>query len=93
MGHYTIPDLIVNDLRAEKNLVVVGDASLKGAVSIGGAAAIGNASTDTLKFYGIASGVAQPGLIADSATVIETNTARINSIIDVLQGCGLCATS
>jgi len=93
MGIYNIPDSIVQDLRSEKDLVVVGDASLKGAASIGGSAAIGDASTDTLKFYGIGDGVAQPGLIADSATVIETNTARINSIIDVLQGCGLCATS
>ena len=87
MGIYTIPDSVVQDLRSEKDLVVVGDVSTKGRASIG------DASTDTLKFYGISDGVAQPALIADSATVIETNTARINSIIDVLQGCGLCATS
>ena len=87
MGIYNIPDGIVQDLRSEKNLVVVGDANLKGAASIG------DASGDVLKFFGIGSGTSQSTIIANSATVIETNTARINSIVALLAGYGLTATS
>ena len=60
---------------------------------IDGLSALGDASTDVLKFFGIGSGTSQSALIANSATVIETNTARINTIVALLKGYGLTATA
>ena len=59
---------------------------------IDGQSSLCDASTDVLRFFG-KSGTTMQAYIADSATVIETNTARINSILLLLRQYALTATS
>lgn len=84
MGIYTIPSGVVDDLRSEKDLVVVGSASVKG-----GAALSDATSGDTIGLYGTTPTAQQTALATPSASA----SAAVVDIISYLTTIGLCASA
>ena len=98
MPLYSIPSVIhrahlKGPVRCNASVYITGPFQAATAGQIDGTPTLGDSSADFLRFYGIAAGATQAALLADSATVIETNTARIASLIDVFQNVGLMATA